>query len=179
MASHTMGDEQAWKKAFERDPELGACIRKASIIVIEELTPYAVRRAKELAEQILAYTKERQERLEDLTHEIGCLDEITQRIAAFSGEGELLKSNLEDRRKALLEEKKEIEDRLKPEDLPARVEHCLKTYDEMRVQKENAEFFLKIIDGGSNAPTGGVPGVADEPRSGGDNGASSDPLCDL
>lgn len=179
MASHKMMDEQTWRKAFGADSELAACLRKTSSIIMEEVTGERLRRAKEISEQVLLYFQEKKDRLEEVIHELGCLEEVLKRIATFSGEGQLLKENLESRRKALLAEQKEIEDRLKPEDLPTRAEMCLQTYEEMCVQRENAEFFLGILDGGTDAPAGGVSGVADEPRSGGDNGTAPDPLCDL
>ncbi len=179
MASHKMTDENSWRKAFEADPELGACIRKASSIILEEVTGERLRRAKDIADQVVLYFQERRDRLEDVIHELGCLEEILKRIVTFSGEGQLLKENLESRRNALMEERMEIEIRLRPEDLPARAEGCVKTYEEMKIQRENAEFFLEILDGGTDASAGGVPGIVDEPRSPGDNGASPDPLCDL
>jgi hypothetical protein len=179
MASHKMTDENSWRKAFEADPELGACIRKVSSVVLEEVTGERLRRAKAISDQVVLYFQDRKERLEEVVHELGCLEEVLRRIATFSGEGQLLKENLESRRNALLEERMEIEIRLRPEDLPARAEGCIKTYEEMKIQRENAEFFLFLLDGGTDASAGGVPGVADEPRSGGDNGATPDPLCDL
>lgn len=179
MASHKMMDEQTWRKAFGADPELAACLRKTSSIVMDEVTGERLRRAKEISEQVLLYFQEKKDRLEEVVHELGCTEEVLKRITTFSGEGQLLKENLESRRNALLEERMEIETRLRPEDLPARAEGCIKTYEEMKIQRENAEFFLFLLDGGSDASAGGVPGVADEPRSGGDNGATPDPLCDL
>lgn len=178
MASHRMNDEQMWKTAFEQDPELRACVRKAASVVMEELDLDRMQKAKNLADHVVAYLHEKQARLAALVHEIGCMEEILKRIFAFPGEGQLLKANLDARLAALLQEKKEIEARLKPEDLPMRAEYCLNAYEEMRAERDNAEFFLQIIDGGEDAESG-IHRVADEPRGAGDHGATPDAVRDV
>ncbi len=146
-----MADEQTWRVVFAADAELAACIRKASFVVMEEVTETKLKDAKDLADHLVRYIQEKQRRLEAVHHEIGCLEEIEKRIENYPGEGQLLKENVLWRLQALRQEKEDIEDRFRPHDLPARAELCLKTYEEMAVQRENAVFFLKILDGVQNA----------------------------
>lgn len=149
--SHKMTDDQTWAVVFAADAELAACVRKASLVVMEEVTEAKLRDAKDLADHVVRYMQEKERRLAAIVHETGCLNEISARIENYPMEGQLLKENVALRLQALQQEKDEIEVRLRPYDLPNRAELCLKTYEEMSIQRQNAEFFLRILDGGQDA----------------------------
>lgn len=174
MTRNLIENVEEWK-GIAADSEVRACLRRVAMTILTDINPDTVdlyRRQMEAQRGLIFRYKSR---IEAIDTEIGCLDVLVSRLP-LEGEGGSFRGMMVQRKAALMIEREETA--RKAEKVPAEVASSERLLGEIEFQMATANFLMQIVENEEDAE-GGVHRLSDEPRSPGDHGAASDPVCDV
>lgn len=165
---------EEWK-AIASEAEVRACLRRVAMSILSGINLETVDLYRKQVEAQRGFIARYAARIEVIDSEIGCLDVLLDRLPT-DGEGGKFRGMMDQRKVALTIEKEEVS--RKAEKVPAEVASSERLLGEIEFQLATANFLMQIVENVEDAE-GGVHRLADEPRSPGDHGAASDPVCDV